>query len=474
MSDAPLMLGVSGCRGIVGESLTPEVASRFAGAFGAWVRESRPAGARVVLGRDGRAGGHVIHHAAIAGLCAAGCDVIDLGVEMTPTVGVMVDELEADAGMILTASHNPQEWNGLKCLVREAGARGPSACAPDAATAAHIVERFHAGAAGGRRWDALGRVFLQRDAAALHVGRVLERFGQDLLTAIEAMKPTVVLDSVNSAGVVAGRRLLERMGCRVVHLGNEDTGLFPHTPEPTRDNLTGLCQAVREHGAIAGFAQDPDGDRLAIVDERGRYIGEEFTLVLAAREAIELGLRQRERRSRAVAVNLSTSRMIDDVAAEYGVAVERTRVGEANVVEAMKRGEMVIGGEGNGGVIWSSVTYVRDSLGAMALVLAAIARTNRQLSALAGSIPNYAIEKRKVDIASRADAGPAGDKVAAWAAHDPQARVDTQDGVRVDWPDCPHAGGGAAWVHVRASNTEPIMRPHRRGPHRRRRLDAAR
>ena len=458
MGDAPLMLGVSGCRGIVGESLTPEVASRFAGAFGGWVLQGRTGRTRIVLARDGRAGGHVIHHAAIAGLCAAGCDVIDLGVEMTPTAGVMVDELDADAGMVLTASHNPQEWNGLKCLVREPGARGVSACAPDAGTADQIVARFREGPFTQSRWDGVGRVHLQRDAAALHVGRVLERFGQDLLSAIEAMKPTVVLDSVNGAGIVAGRRLLERMGCRVVHLGNEDTGLFPHTPEPTRENLVGLCQAVREQGAIVGFAQDPDGDRLAIVDERGRYMGEEYTLVLAAREAIELGIRQRERQSRAVAVNLSTSRMIDDVAAEYGVRVERTRVGEANVVEAMKRGEMVIGGEGNGGVIWSSVTYVRDSLSAMALVLAAVVRTNRQLSTLAGSVPVYAIEKRKVAIASKADAGPAGEKVAAWAAHDPQARVDTQDGVRVDWPDCPHAGGGAAWVHVRASNTEPVMR----------------
>ncbi len=466
MGDAPLMLGVSGCRGIVGESLTPDVISRYAGAFGGWLRErhgGKPV--TVVLGRDGRAGGHVVQHAAIAGLCGSGCDVVDLGIETTPTIGVMVDALEAEGGMVLTASHNPQQWNGLKCLVREVDERdGVSACAPDARAAGEIVERFKSGRPDWQPWDRLGAVTRQRDAAAVHVARVVERFGEDVLAAIAAMKPTVMLDSVNGAGANAGRQLLERMGCRVVHLGAEDTGLFPHTPEPTRENLAGeggLCEAVREHGAIVGFAQDPDADRLAVIDERGEYIGEEYTLVLAAGEVIEMGLRGAERQSRQVAVNLSTSRMIEDVAAEFGVEVVRTPVGEANVVQAMKHADMVLGGEGNGGVIWSSVTYVRDSLGAMALVLAAIVRANRQVSGLVGRVPAYAIEKRKVSIASKAEAGPAGEKLVAWASGGGggiDARIDTQDGVRVDWAECAPAGGGPAWVHVRASNTEPILR----------------
>lgn len=469
MSDAPLMLGVSGCRGIVGASLTPDVVARYAGAFGGWLREQNGGKrARVVLGRDGRAGGHVVQHAAIAGLCGAGCDVVDLGVEMTPTVGVMVDELEAEGGMILTASHNPQQWNGLKCLVREAGAHGAAACAPDAAMATEIVERFRSGASGWQAWDGVGSYTRQRDAGQIHVARVVERFGEDVLGAIAAMKPAVVLDSVNGAGADAGRMLLERMGCRVIHLGAEESGIFPHTPEPTRENLTGaggLCEAVRQHGAIVGFAQDPDADRLAVIDERGEYIGEEYTLVLAAGEVIDMGMHGRERRARAVAVNLSTSRMIEDVAAEFGVEVVRTPVGEAHVVRAMKDADMVVGGEGNGGLIWSGVTYVRDSLSAMALVLGAIVRSNRQVSELIGRVPTYAIEKRKVEIASREEAGPAGEKVAAWARNggggagsSGGARVDTQDGVRVDWDQCASAGGGAAWVHVRASNTEPIMR----------------
>lgn len=466
MGQSPLMLGVSGCRGIVGESLTPEVAARFAGAFGSWLCGRRGGRARVVLGRDGRAGGHVVHHAAIAGLCGAGCDVVELGVETTPTVGVMVDELEADGGMVLTASHNPQEWNGLKCLVREAGpgTGRVSASAPDARMAADIVARFHEmgeQAGSWRRWDGVGALTRQRDGGAIHVGRVVERFGHDVLGAIEAMGPTVVLDSVNGAGADAGRRLLERMGCRVVQLGAEDSGIFSHTPEPTRENLSGaggLCDAVQQHGAIVGFAQDPDADRLAVIDERGQYIGEEYTLVLAAREVMEMGLRGRERPCRRVAVNLSTSRMIEDVAGEYDVQVVRTPVGEANVVEAMKNQDMQVGGEGNGGLIWSGVTYVRDSLSAMALILASVVRHNKQVSELVGRVPRYAIEKRKVGIASKADAGPAGEKVADWAGGAGEARIDRQDGVRVDWADCSVAGGGPAWVHVRASNTEPIMR----------------
>ncbi len=462
MGDSLLMLGVSGCRGIVGESLTPEVVARYAGAFGGWLRERRGGRATVVLGRDGRAGGEVVRQAAVAGLCGAGCDVVDLGIEMTPTVGVMVDALEAEGGMVLTASHNPQEWNGLKCLVRETGAHGVSACAPDARMAGEIVERFKSGRSDWQRWDGLGRGSRERDAAGIHVERVVARFGEDVLEAIAAMKPVVVLDSVNGAGAKGGRWLLERLGCRVVHLGAEDTGIFSHTPEPTRENLSGaggICEAVREQGALVGFAQDPDADRLAVIDERGEYIGEEYTIVLAAREVFEMGIRGAERRSAAVAVNLSTSRMIEDVAAEYGVEVVRTPVGEANVVEAMKQGDMIIGGEGNGGVIWSSVTFVRDSLGAMALVLASIVRQHKQVSGLVAMSPGYAIEKRKVGIASRAIVGPAGEKFLCWAQGEGGGdRFDTQDGVRVDWEDCELAGGGPAWVHVRASNTEPILR----------------
>lgn len=464
--DAPLMVSVSGCRGIVGASLTPEVAARFAGSFGGWLVDRGDTGrAAVVLGRDGRAGGRMIRDAAAAGLAAAGCRVIDLGVAMTPTVGVMTDHHGADGGMVLTASHNPQEWNGLKCLVRERGLRSAvvSASAPPADLAAQIIARFKEGRAGQARWDRVGDVQTEPLGVTVHVSRVLRAIGD--AAGIARKKIKVVLDSVNSSGVAAGSALLDSLGCQVVHLGDRDTGLFPHTPEPIRENLGGLCEAVRKHGAAVGFAQDPDGDRLALVDERGEFIGEEYTLALAAMEVL-IGRRGAGGGAGGggggggvtMAANLSTSRMIDDVVRTWGGAgarVLRTAVGEANVVEAMKAcggddgGGCTLGGEGNGGVIWPEVTYIRDSLSAMALVLRLLARDGRPLSRIVADIPAYAIEKRKVDLRRREDAEPAIRAVSKAYARD---RLDTQDGVRVDFE------AKRAWLHVRASNTEPIMR----------------
>lgn len=465
---APLMMGVSGCRGIVGESLTLEVALRFAGAFGGYLRdalaqaESERRRPLVVLGRDGRAGGHMIHHAVIAGLTAAGCDVVDLGVATTPTVGVMVDEREADGGMVVTASHNPQQWNGLKCLVTaKPGPYAVDACAPEPALAAEIVRRFHADPAPMVAWEQIGAAERDDRAAGFHVGRVLIHleylargapfFDNNRVSRTGGGK-RVVLDSVNASGGAAGTALLDRLGCnRILHLDRGDEGVFPHAPEPLRENLAPLCRAVAEHGYDVGFAQDPDADRLAIVDERGEYIGEEYTLALAVKSV--LGFEEYRNAplkfSHVVCANLSTSRLIDDVAADYGARVVRTPVGEAHVVAAMKRERAVIGGEGNGGVIWPKVTFVRDSLSAMALVLALMARTNMKISELVARLPRYAIEKRKVELRRREDAAPAVEKIAAAYKG---ALVDLQDGVRIDWPD------RRAWLHVRASNTEPIMR----------------
>ncbi|GIK20465.1 MAG: phosphoglucosamine mutase [Leptolyngbya sp. PLA2] len=463
MRDGPLMVGVSGMRGIVGTSLTTEVAARFAAAFGSWLprRGGRPV---VVVGRDGRAGCDPIHAAAVAGLTGAGCDVIDLGVEMTPTVGVMVDELDAAGGLVVTASHNGQEWNGIKCLVAEGEgvAEGVRACAPPPPAADEIAATFRGGRVVWRNWSEAGRVRRRHDAGWDHAALVLRRLGDELVALIRERRYSVVLDSVNAAGVEGGRRLLESLGCRVTHLGDDESGVFPHPPEPTRENLGTLCAAVSESRADAGFAQDPDGDRLAIIDGEGRYVGEEWTLVLAARSVLEacdaLGARAHEgHRGIVLCANLSTSRMIDDLAREHGARVVRTPVGEAHVAGAMKREGSEIGGEGNGGVIWPGVTCVRDSLSAMALVLALMARHGRALAELIAEMPAYAIEKRKVEMAAREAASPAVERVAAWASRE-GARADRQDGVRVDWDDCRHAGGGPAWVHVRASNTEPIMR----------------
>ncbi len=470
MGDAPLIVGVSGLRGIVGESLTPEVAVRYAGAFGSWLNERLGGAGRVLICRDGRDGGGLFLDAAAAGLRGVGCDVLDGGVLMTPSAGVVAVARQCDAALIATASHNPQQWNGLKILLIEDG----EAFAPTASTAAEIVARFEA---GGAAWvtdasDIGIRDSDDPDIAVIHAGDVVDAIvgmhgGEDEFS----WEPRrVVLDSVNCSGTLGASRLMRMLGCESVQLFGDDDGVFPHTPEPTAENLSGeggLCDAVPGLKADVGFAQDPDADRLAIVDEKGRYIGEEYTLALCAESVLAAETERRrdeETECPVLVANLSTSRMIDDVAAQHGGRVVRTPVGEANVVEVMKRlkaegQNVVLGGEGNGGVIWPEVVYVRDSLGSMALVLSLMARTGKMVSELVAQIDSYspggkgyAIVKRKVEIASKADAKPAVDKVAKAFGGRADATIDLQDGVRVDLPE------RGVWVHVRASNTEPIMR----------------
>ncbi|MBK9189106.1 MAG: phosphoglucosamine mutase [Phycisphaerales bacterium] len=463
-----LMLSVSGCRGVVGQTLTPEVVARFAGAYASFLRERMGQAPSVVLGRDGRAGSAMVHHAAIAGLLGAGAHVIDLGVASTPTIAVMTDEMNRRqgghcAGMVLTASHNPQAWNGLKCLLAEGGLHGSAACAPPATLAAGIIERFKAANVEWQGWEGVGSVDRDESSIETHVDRVmraLEDSGMCVLAGRLGEGFRVALDSVNGAGAAAGRMMLESLSVdEVMHLGAGDDGLFPHPPEPTRENLGGaggLCDAVREGECDIGFAQDPDADRLAIIDEQGRYIGEEYTLALSALALLE-GMKAAGTPTKGLALvtNLSTSRMIDDIAARFEARVIRTPVGEANVVEAMKREGSPLGGEGNGGTIWPRVTYVRDSLASMAMVLWLMSPLGggrgerRRLSAIVGELPSYAIEKRKVDLRSKDQASGAVEAIARAFASE---KVDRSDGVWVDF------ASRRSWLHVRASNTEPIMR----------------
>lgn len=476
-----LMLSVSGCRGVVGETLTPEVAARFAGAYASFLREQF--GGRkvsVVLGRDGRRGCGVVHSAAVSGLLGAGCDVIDLGVAMTPTVAVMTDCHGASsgvptAGMVLTASHNPQQWNGLKCLLADraaGGLHGAAACAPPASAAGKIIERFRNGLVSYAGWGGVGTLSRREDATDVHVERVqdaLIRSGVAELPSSIGDGMRVAVDCVNASASRTAPILLESLGCDEVmtlfcETEGEHAGLFPHAPEPTAENLSGaggLCDAVRANGSDVGFALDPDADRLALIDEQGRYVGEEYTLVLSAMAILEA---HRKRggtggEQPVLVTNLSTSRMLNDVAALYGAAVVRTPVGEANVVEAMKQRHAIAGGEGNGGTIWPRSCYVRDSLAAMGLVLwlmsPASSGRRRTLSGLIAGIPSYAIEKRKVDLARKEDAAAAVEKIMRAFVREGQ-HVDTSDGAWVDFRTGPLAG--KAWLHVRASNTEPIMR----------------
>ena len=428
------MLSVSGARGIVGESMTEDVAARFAAAWGSVLSESCDGPPTVCLGRDSRPSGAELAAAAARGLQSAGCDVIDIGLVATPTAGVMTTAMGAQGGLVITASHNPTPWNGLKCI-------DAFGAAPSGPVAMRIIDRFHA-------LEACGPVESERTLTEetrgddTHLARV---FGQIEPGPIQAAGLRVVLDSVNGAGCNGGRRLLSMLDCDLVHLNGDPTGHFAHAPEPTETNLVDLARATAEAGAAVGFAQAPDADRLAIIDETGRYIGEEYTLALVTDWMLRMN-----GGDGVVVANLSTSRMIDDLVARHGGRVVRTAVGEANVVEAMRANDALLGGEGNGGVILPGVCFIRDSLGAMAMVLASMADSGRPLSELVDAIPAYAMVKTKYTLPGSGGADAVAsvlDQVrAAW----PEAAVNDLDGVRLDFAD--------AWVHVRASNTEPIAR----------------
>jgi phosphomannomutase len=438
-ADAPLMLSVSGLRGIVDKSLTAERVTRFARAFGSFIIEqSSNANPIIVLGRDSRPSGEKFADAAVHGFTSVGCDVVRLGIVATPTVAVMITHLSAHGGMVVTASHNPSEWNGLKTL--SAAGAAPPKCDSDV-----IIQRFRDQSEPDSVRPREQRQQHDTSANEVHLKRVLAAVDP---APIRKRKFKVVLDSVNGAGGPAGRALLETLGCDVIHLNSEPDGNFPHAPEPAEANLRDLARETKAHGADIGFAQDPDADRLAIVDETGTYIGEEYTLALAAWQVLQtLG-------PGVLIANLSTSRMIDDVAARYsGATVLRTPVGEANVVASMQSHNAVLGGEGNGGVILPQVCLTRDSLSAMALVLALMAFRHAPLSEIITHLPRYVMIKQKFDLSPDSDAASlrtALDRVRSHYANIPGAKINDEDGLRIDLED--------SWVHLRGSNTEPIVR----------------
>ncbi len=427
--EAPLMLSVSGMRGLVGRSLTPQVVANYAAAFGSWLIQSTGVKTpHVVLGRDSRPSGQMFEMAAASGLTAVGCRVTRVGILSTPGIAIMAGHHNAQGGMVVTASHNPIIWNGIKALRHDG-------VAPPTDQALQIIERFKNNDLAYADVEALQPCGEDITGTQVHLDRILPHIDVD---AIRAAKLKAVVDSVNGAGGEEARALLESLGVELIHMYPEPTGLFPHTPEPTRENLTELCGQVTKHQAAIGFAQDPDADRLAVVDERGSYIGEEYTLALSTMHLLKSGDQ--------VVANLSTSRMVDDIAAAVGASVIRTAVGEANVAAGMEQSGAALGGEGNGGIIWPKVCGVRDSLVGMALLLEMLAKRGKTLSELVALTPAYAIVKDKADV-SQELLDQIGPKLKEKFS---QQRVDTQDGVRVDWSD--------RWVHVRPSNTEPIIR----------------
>src|SRR5213593_2784394 len=441
-----LMVGVSGIRGIVGKDLTDEVVGRYARAFGRWAKARKPV---VVVGRDARESGPAFERAVVDGLGSVGCAVVKVGLVPTPTVQLAVEHHAAGGGIAITASHNPIEWNALKFI-------GPDGIFLDGGEGAGVQELGGEDGGGGGR---TGKVTTDEGAVERHLEAVLKLPAVDV-ERIRKRKVTVALDAVRGAGGPVMRALLERLGCEVAGINLETDGRFPRSPEPVPENLGGLSTLVTRAGAALGLAVDPDVDRLALVDENGTPIGEDYTLAFAVRAVLGGPMERRNDGTSAgtparssvpafqrsiVVCNLSTSLVVEDAAREHGAELIRTPVGEVHVARAILRLVAVIGGEGNGGVMYPALHAGRDAPVAAALVLELLARTGRAVGELVAAAPRYAIVKAK------APRGPALEPVyAALRRRFADAQADTQDGLRLSWQD--------RWLHVRPSNTEPIVR----------------
>lgn len=429
-----LMVSVSGVRGRVGDGLTPEVIAQFASGFGAWALQQAKAagkdGATVVVGRDSRVSGPMFHRVVLSALESVGCQVLDVGMAPTPTIQLAVEHHHAAGGLAITASHNPIEWNALKFI-------GPSGLFLDAAEGSAMREIVE-GVVPRATWDRLGKTTALSDANEYHIQRILDLPFIDV-EAIRARKFSVSLDCVRGAGGAFMPQLLEKLGCKVTAINLETDGKFPRPPEPVAENLKELEALVKKSGAEIGLAVDPDVDRLALVSEKGKAIGEDYTLALAAKVVLQ-------HRPGPVVTNLSTSRIVDDIAEEAGRKVVRAPVGEVNVATRMRTEGAPIGGEGNGGVILTEMHLGRDAPVGAAIILQLLLQEKRPLSEIVGSYPRYSIVKDKLDRPK----APLDSVYASMRTAFPTAQADTQDGLRLTWPD--------RWVHVRPSGTEPIVR----------------
>jgi phosphomannomutase len=419
-----LKISISGVRGVIGQSLTPKLLTRFAQAFG-----THTGSGTIVIGRDPRTSGEMVKHAVVSGLLSTGSRVVDIGVCPVPTIQLQVRHRRAQGGIAITASHNPAEWNALKFI-------GSSGLFLDSGQARELLDIYHQGEYTKVGGAELRTVEVVEGATDLHIKSILDALGPLPKT---SRKLRVVLDSVNGAGSIVGPKLIEALGAEVIRLNTTPNGSFPRPAEPLPENLGDLCRKVREHQADVGFAQDMDADRLAIVSEQGEAIGEDNTLVLATLYVLghEKG---------AVVANLSTTSAVADVAKKFDCPVFLTKIGEVNVTDAMQLHRAVIGGEGNGGVIYPRINFARDSLVGIALVLHLLAESGKSVTELLGDIPRYTIVKEKIACASDRIAGVLRMVRQEYA----EFQMDTRDGVKVIVPD--------GWLLVRGSNTEPIIR----------------
>ncbi|MSR22693.1 MAG: phosphoglucosamine mutase [Gemmatimonadetes bacterium] len=427
-----LMVSVSGFRGRVGAPLTPELISTLAAAFGAFLGEEGAEGA-VFLGRDSRTSGRMFADAARAGLVSVGRSVVDLGIVPTPTLLLAAREGGAAGALGVTASHNPAEWNALKFV-------GPDGLFLDAERMGRFQLSLRQRDPARVSWDRLGEVREDADAISRHLDRIL---GLPFLEIdrLRARAFHVAIDCVHGAGGRIIPRLLDALGCRVSGIGLETDGHFPRDPEPTAANLADLSGLVRRSGAEVGLAVDPDVDRLSLVDGAGVPLGEDLTLALCAATVLR-------RRPGPVVTNLSTSRVVEDVAAAFGVLCHRAPVGEIHVARRMEREGAVVGGEGNGGVILPDLQLTRDAPAAVALLLQHLLDVGTGLREAADLWPSYRIVKQKVSFPRERIA----DAYAALAKGFPDGESDSSDGLRLAWPD------RREWLHVRPSGTEPVIR----------------
>ncbi|MDE5482844.1 phosphoglucosamine mutase [Elizabethkingia meningoseptica] len=432
-----LIKSISGIRGTIGgqtgDNLTPLDIIKFASAFGTWLQQkNNKKDITLVVGRDARISGKIVSDLASATLQSLGINVIDLGLSTTPTVEVMVPELNADGGIIFTASHNPKEWNALKLL----NDKGEFINAQEGADVLELADKE---AFDYIDVDHLGSYSENKDGIQVHVDKVLE-LPEVFPGIVREKRYKIVVDAVNSTGGIAIPKLLERMGCDVVKLYCEPNGQFPHNPEPLKEHLSEICELVVKEKADLGIVVDPDVDRLALVDENGDLFGEEYTLVAVADYIL--------RNKKGVAIsNLSSSRALRDVAKSLDSEYFASAVGEVNVVNLMKEKNAVIGGEGNGGIIFPDLHYGRDSLVGVALFLSHLAQQDKSVSELRATYPDYYMGKKKIELTPEINVDKLLEKVKKEFKNE---EISTVDGVKIDFP--------TNWVHLRKSNTEPIIR----------------
>ncbi len=425
-----LMKSVSGIRGVVGDTLTPDLIVKVASAFAKYTKRGT-----IVVGRDTRPTGEAITHILEHVLALSGCNVIDLGIVPTPTVELMVKDLKADGGIMISASHNPIEWNAFKLINKN----GIFLNAKEITIFFKYLEDIFKYVS----WNKTGTIRYNPDSENVHIEKVLRVINKEKIKK-KAFK--VVLDSVNGAGSEITLKLLSKLNCKIIPLYCDINASFPRGAEPVPENLTDLAKAVKKYRADIGFAQDPDADRLAIVNEHGIPIGEENTLALVTEHLLS-------KKKGRVVVNLSTTKAIDDIAHKYRVNVKRTKVGEINVTEEMRRKGARIGGEGNGGVISPEINMGRDSLAGIGYVLEMMAERGQSVSELVNCLPQYTMKKGKV----RSDDGNRNRIIFKKIIDQFKGeKFSDIDGLRIDFINHNEFKGG--WVHLRPSNTEPIFR----------------